>query len=131
MSATLARENAASIDSERQIHLTTEDEIASNGSQPNNYGLGMASSIARRGNKQSAALKGKTQQAKKEKMINLNTVMQKKFTQLRRTSKSRFDGVQKYFYGAYLSKQMPIPTFNGQRDSDQHDQSRQSQQQMF
>lgn len=63
----------------------------------------------------SVPIKGKTQtgfmkrrqdpsQEKTDKLICVNTAMQKRFSTLKRTSKSRFDGVNKYYHGAFLSK---------------------------
>ena len=41
-------------------------------------------------------------QQPKDKLVHLNTAIQKRFTNLRKTSKSRFDGVHKYLNGAFI-----------------------------
>ena len=54
---------------------------------------------------------------KPEKHVHINMAVQKKYAHLYRTSKSRFEGVNKYLQGAFLSKQLPIPTFQGAKKS--------------
>jgi len=46
--------------------------------------------------------KQQSQQQPKDKLVHLNTAIQKRFTNLRKTSKSRFDGVHKYLNGAFI-----------------------------
>ena len=55
-----------------------------------------------------------------EKLAHINMAVQKKYQNLYRTSKSRFDGVNKYLRGAFLNKHLPVPSFQGAKRSVDH-----------
>ena len=54
--------------------------------------------------KQSRSVFTRSEKKKPEKAAFVNQAMQKTFFALRKTSRSRFDGVKKYYNGAFVSK---------------------------
>ena len=89
----------------RSDHLNVTDDSNDAGSA---YGTGKKAGhgAAKNLTAERKALLSTSKETKKktDKLIHINTAMQKKFNSLKRTSKSRFDGVQKYLNGAFVKK---------------------------
>ena len=96
--------------SERSQQLSEVDDVNSN------YGSG----VNVKGKSVSTGFfsKNRGDQDSQKKLYHINTEMQKKFFELRKTSKSRFEGVNKYINKVYRDKQLPVPSFSKNHQAD-------------